>query len=153
MARRLIMLVAAATVLEVVTGALIALFITGPVSLPDAVTTPTWRLESLSLDGAQQPLITDHPITLRFHAADRTVTGSSACNSYAAAYTTTRLEGFHLYGGKTTLMACTPASVMTLESIYLDALTRVATYHLVGQTLTLRDGNSTVELRFVLSGT
>ena len=121
------------------------------VPLPAEVTSHTWTLRQMTLDTVSQPLPTDRGITLQFHPTTARASGSSGCNAYDAHYTSplTRFGGgLRFSDSRVTLMACFPASVMTVEGQYLTALGQVDRYTLSGQTLTLTDADGRVALVF-----
>ncbi len=93
-----------------------------------------WTLQSGTVDGADIPIVADHPITLTFEA-DNAIAGSAACNSYFGGYT---LEGSDISFTDmgSTMMACEP-EVMDLESMYLDAMAKVDSFTATDDTLTL----------------
>jgi heat shock protein HslJ len=93
----------------------------------EAASDPTanaWVLEAGTVDGADIPILDDHPITLVFNTEDGTAGGTSACNQYFAAYT---LSGSDLTfdDAGSTMMACEPPEVMDAEAAYLEALSLV----------------------------
>jgi heat shock protein HslJ len=108
-------------------------------------TQSAWVLDSGTVDGADIPIVEDHPITLTFEGTG--IAGSSACNTYFGGYTINGTEiSFSDMGS--TLMACEPAEVMDSESMYLDAMSKVDSFTATSDTLTLTgDG---VELVFAV---
>ena len=103
-----------------------------------------WTLQSGTVDGADIPIVADHPITLTFEA-DNAIAGSAACNSYFGGYA---LEGSDISFTDmgSTQMACDPVEVMDSESMYFDAMSKVDSFTATEDSLTLTgDG---VELVF-----
>ncbi|HYC92710.1 MAG TPA: META domain-containing protein [Thermoanaerobaculia bacterium] len=98
-----------------------------------------------SLDGTNWTLNTSSAITLRF--ADGSATGSGGCNQYRATYTE---SGSSLTFGPigATKRACVDPEGNRRESEYFDALSRVASYAISGNRLTLRDAAGTTLLEF-----
>jgi len=94
-----------------------------------------WTLQSGAVDGAELPIVADHPITLTFEA-DNAIAGSSACNSYFGGYTIDG-AGISFTGLGSTMMACEPAEVMDSEAMYLDAMSKVDAFTATDDTLTL----------------
>lgn len=95
-----------------------------------------------------------HPVTLRFRAQDRQVVGSGGCNSYGGSYLVVG-DTLRITDLSTTLMACvdantfgTDARVMEQESAYLQALGRVESYRLDGDTLILQGDGGQARLVF-----
>ena len=102
-----------------------------------------WTLQSGTVDGAEIPIVADHPITLTFE--DEGIAGTSACNNYFGGFT---IEGADISFTQmgSTQMACEPAEVMDSESMYLDAMSKVDAFTATDDSLTLTgDG---VELVF-----
>jgi heat shock protein HslJ len=103
-----------------------------------------WTLQSGTVDGAELPIVADHPITLTFEDDDR-IAGSSACNSYFGGYTIDG-AGISFTEMGSTQMACEPVEVMDSETMYLTAMAKVDSFTATDDTLTLTgDG---VELVF-----
>lgn len=149
MARRSVVLLIVALVLALGISVAVGYFVGSQVSLPATPTATSWQLQSITLDRMQQRPLAEHPITLRFHPQDQTASGSAGCNAYSLAYTSNHFYSLHVYTDRTTFVSCTPAETMSLESIYLDALRHVESYHIDGHTLTLSDGNGDVVLTFL----
>ncbi len=78
--------------------------------------------------------------------ADGKVSGNAGCNQYNGTYT---LDGDKLAIGdvSTTMMAC-PGARAAVETAYLAALGKVATYAIAGETLELRTAEGAVGLRY-----
>ncbi len=103
-----------------------------------------WTLQSGTVDGADIPIVADHPITLTFED-EGAIAGTSACNSYFGGYTIDGTDISFTDMGSTQ-MACEPAEVMDSESMYFDAMSKVDSFTATDDTLTLTgDG---VELVF-----
>jgi heat shock protein HslJ len=113
-------------------------------------TANAWVLEAGTLDGADIPVIADRPITLVFDTEAGTVSGTSACNQYFAAYT---LSGSELTfdDAGSTMMACEPPEVMDAETAYLQALTQVELFTIEDGQLNLT--GEAVDLLFVVDET
>lgn len=114
---------------------------------PDASEDPfdpqgSWELISGSVDGAEIPLVDDHPITLTIEGTE--IGGTAACNSYGGRLTVTdgRLEIRDL---GMTAMAC-EEPLMAAEAAYTVALNSVESIGGEGGELVLSGPN--VELRF-----
>lgn len=150
--RRTITLLLVTLVLAIGIGVTVGVFVGPSAPLSATITATSWQLQSMTFDRTSRRPLAEHPITLRFHPQDQTASGSAGCNEYSLTYTTDHFYGLHVYGDRTTFATCTPAETMTLESMYLDALRHVESYHVDGHTLTLSDGNGSVKLTF-LSGT
>jgi heat shock protein HslJ len=93
-----------------------------------------WELASGTVDGADLPIIDNHPITLSF--ADGNAGGTAACNGYGTSY---EITGSEITFSELiwTEMACIPEEVMESEQAYLAALPRVGTFAISNDTLTL----------------
>lgn len=85
----------------------------------------------------------DTAITLEIDG-DR-ASGAAPCNSYTGAFATTA-DGIDLGPMASTRMACSPDSVMKLETRYLAALEAVDTATIDGDTLTLSLSDDPLEL-------
>lgn len=106
---------------------------------PASLTGTTWVLTYYH-NGAEALVssLAQTQITLVF-GEDGQLSGSAGCNTYQAPY---QVEGTHLTVGApvTTRMLCAePAGIMEQENAYLQALTRAATYTIIGDELTLFD--------------
>jgi len=110
-------------------------------------TTESWVLEAGTLNGADLPVVADHPITLVFDTEAGTAGGTSACNQYFGSYT---LSGNELTFGDMgqTMMACMPEEVMESETAYLEALALVELFTVEGNELNLSGVD--VDLLFVI---
>ncbi|GAB2449845.1 heat shock protein HslJ [Conyzicola lurida] len=127
--------------------AVIALALAGCASSPE-VTTPgfpvaddldgSWRLTS-GTDTTGAFDLGDTEITLELD--DRTASGNAGCNSYTGEFGVTVDGGISFGPFASTKMACSPDSVMDLESRYLAGLEAVdtATLEIDGFTLSLND--------------
>lgn len=85
-----------------------------------------------------------HPITLSF--TEGGAGGTAACNGYGGTYTVSgnEITFSEIFG---TEMACFPDETMTSEQMYLDAFSRVETFAMGEDTLTL--SGEGIELEFV----
>jgi heat shock protein HslJ len=131
-----------------VVGAIVAVIILSARSTPPAaLTQPTWTLTTLVVDGQEQALSASHPATLHFGAHDGQIAGSGGCNTFGGSYA---LNGTQLHIGalRSTLIGCLEPVVSEQESHYFQALPRVATYGLKGNTLTLSGESGRVQLIF-----
>jgi len=87
-------------------------------------------------------------LTANFSIDDR-VSGSSGCNSYSGDYTYSAAEQtLELGRMMRTAMACTDGNIMQQEGHFIAALQTVNSYHITGNTLTLKaaDGGTAVIL-------
>jgi heat shock protein HslJ len=103
-----------------------------------------WTLQSGTLDGADIPIVDDHPITLTFEGDG--VAGTSACNNYFGGF---EIDGTSISFSEmgSTQMACEP-EVMDSETMYFTAMAKVDSFTATDDTLTLTgDG---VELVFAV---
>jgi heat shock protein HslJ len=115
----------------------------GSSSFPTGV---NWRLFSYTDGkGGMSNIVGDQPITALFRA-DGTVTGSSGCNQYTAAYTTTG-SSIKITPGISTMMACSPA-VMDQESLYFSLMAGATTYSVNGDTLLFFDNTGKATLGY-----
>ncbi len=143
------LIVAASTVAVALVVAVIVLVVgqTRPGSATPAATLTghSWTLTRIVVDGNELIVSDTNPITLSFHSQDQTVSGGSGCNAYGGSYTVTGNQ-IKFADMRSTLMYCSNAGVMELEAAYLDALSRVETYHIVGDTLTLEGAGGQIYL-------
>jgi heat shock protein HslJ/LysM repeat protein len=112
-----------------------------------------WTLVSYGDPSAPQAVLEGSEITAEFDSAEGTVSGSAGCNSYFGSY---EVDGetitFGLLGS--TLMACLePEGIMDQEQAYLAALASVATYHIQGDKLEIRDADGALVLQFTAKPT
>ena len=114
---------------------------TPPTSDP---TDRAWELESGNLDGSAIPILASHPITLSF--TEDAAGGTAACNGYGGSYS---ISGDELTISELswTEMACVPEETMESERMYLEALSRVATFTMGDESLHL--AGEEVDLGFV----
>ena len=86
------------------------------------------------------------PVSLRFDSAKQQISGFSGCNRYFGAYTAdqTKLSLAHL---AMTKMFCQQG--MALEAKFAKAVTQVASYQVVDQTLTFIDQQGSTVARFI----
>jgi heat shock protein HslJ len=108
-------------------------------------TDSAWLLESGTLDGTAVPVLATHPITLVFE--EDGAGGTSACNQYFGNYS---ISGGSMSFDEITQteMACVPDEVMDSEARFLEALSLVETFTVIGDSLTMSaDG---VELVFAV---
>jgi heat shock protein HslJ len=115
---------------------------------PATLTGHTWTLTRLVIDGDDKILSSANPITLSFQAQDHALSGNSGCNTYGASYTLTGSQ-IHITDLRTTLVFCDDAGVMELEFAYTQALQRVESLHIDGDTLTLEGANGQVFMTFM----
>lgn len=114
---------------------------------PVGLTSHSWTLTRLVVDGKEQPLAQGRSLTLRFQERDHTISGFSGCNSYGGSYTISG-DSLHFDHMRITLMACAEANVMELEAAYMRAFDRVGSYHLDGATLALSGDGGRVQMTF-----
>ena len=102
----------------------------------------SWELRSGTVNGAEIPIVADHPITVTIEGSE--IGGTAACNSYGGRLTVTdgRLEIRDL---GMTAMGC-EEPVMAAEAAYTAALSAVESIGGEGGELVLSGPN--VELRF-----
>ena len=101
----------------------------------------TWMLESLRGESA----LSETTATAEFQV-DSTMSGSTGCNNYNAAYTTDG-DMITISPGATTLMAC-PSPIMAQESAFLDALASATTFNIEGAELELINASGAVTAKF-----
>lgn len=102
---------------------------------PEAITQSPWRLVVLhaSASGASVPL-NDVVVTARF-SDDGQVTGRSGCNRYTAKYEVSG-DSLAIDPAATTRRMCPPPR-MEVEEAVLAAMTRIAHYRVLGDSLAL----------------
>jgi len=115
---------------------------------PASLTGHSWTLTRLVVDGDEKILSSANPITLNFQAQDHSLSGSSGCNTYGASYTLTGNQ-IHISEMRSTLVFCEDAGVMDLEFTYTQALQRVESIRIDGDTLTLEGANGQIFMSFV----
>ncbi len=99
-----------------------------------------WHLTSLTGHDPASLTSINRPVMLRFR--DGEVAGSSGCNGVGGTYSIQ--EGRLVFGPLMgTRMAC-PQPAMSIENTVLEALTGAVPYTLVGDTLTLTAGGTTM---------
>jgi heat shock protein HslJ len=93
-----------------------------------------WQLAEMTRpDGGPVPELSGNPITANF--VDEIVAGSGGCNTYSASYTVDA-NLLSVEAMRSTGMACVEP-VMSQEQLYLDNLTDVTRYAIVGEELRL----------------
>jgi heat shock protein HslJ len=97
-------------------------------------TDSAWLLESGTFDGTAIPVLGTHPITLVFE--EDGAGGTSACNQYFGNYAISG-GGMRFDEMTQTEMACVPDEVMGSESKFLEALSRVDSFTVTEDSLTL----------------
>ena len=105
-----------------------------------------WRLTAWSVSSLRS---TDFPITARF--ADGGISGRSAVNTYRGSATLGPGSSISFGPLATTRMAG-PEPAMRAEGVYLDLLSRVASYRIDDDRLTLFDAKGNELLVFDRSG-
>lgn len=149
MKRQLIVVAATVAVALVVAVIVLATQPTGSLAAtPAPLTGHTWTLTRLVVDGDEKILSSANPITLSFQAQDQSLSGNSGCNAYGASYTLTG-DQIHITGMRSTLVFCEDAGVMDLEAAYTQALQRVESLRIDGNTLTLEGANGQIFMTFV----
>jgi heat shock protein HslJ len=113
---------------------------------PAPLTGTTWMLDSVYSGDAVSSVISGTTITAVF-GEDGRVTGSAGCNNYFGSYTVT---GKSLSIGSTgsTKMNCPGQGIMLQENTYLTSLSKVATFTISGNRLSLADANGATLLSF-----
>lgn len=139
--------VVAATVAVALVVAVIVLVVQQAQSAPASLTSHTWTLTQLVVDGHDLPLSDAKPITLSLRSQDHSFSGSGGCNSYGGSYSITGNQ-IHFEDFRSTLQFCSDAGVMEREAAYTLALQRVDSYHLDSATLTLEGDNGAVLMTF-----
>ena len=129
-----------ATIAVVLVIALAFLVVTAAHAASATLTGQPWTLTQLVVDGQEHALSRRYPITLSFESQDNSFSGSAGCNAYGASYTLTGKQ-LSFESMRSTLAFCENDDVMVREVAYLDALGRVESYHLDGDTLTLQGDN------------
>lgn len=149
MRRRIVIAVAVVAAVLVVAAVIFAVIQAN--AAPTTLTSRSWTLTRLIVDGQEQPLSPSHPATLTFHTQDHNASGSGGCNSYGGSYvifgSSLRFDNM-----RSTAMACMDKNVMDQEGAYLQALARVGSYHLDGDTLTLDGDSGRVTMTFQPGG-
>ncbi|MCO6450613.1 MAG: META domain-containing protein [Caldilineales bacterium] len=104
-----------------------------------------WRLVAyVDADGAVVDVPVQVEITARFENGQ--VAGQAGCNNYFGSYETSGNE-LTIQTGGATLMAC-PDELMAVEQLYLDQLSKVALYAIVGDQLEMGDIDGKLLLRY-----
>ena len=149
MKRQLIVVAATVAVALVVAVIVLATQPAGShAATPAPLTGHTWTLTRLVIDGDDKILSSANPITLSFHAQEHALSGNSGCNAYGASYSLTGNQ-IHITDLRSTLVFCDDAGMMDLEFAYTEALQRVETYRVEGDTLTLEGANGQIFMTFV----
>jgi len=78
------------------------------------------------------------------------ISGSSGCNTYSGQYAVSGSNSMTITGVAATRKACAD-DVMAVETAYLAALGKVATYTLSGDTLTLKDSGGSTQVTYALT--
>ena len=104
--------------------------------------------DAITLDGTKWTLADSPAITLQF--ADGRASGSGGCNQYNATYTA---SGSALTFGPiaSTKRACLEDDRNRQEVAYFEALSKVASYSMTADRLTLRDAAGATLLEFTPS--
>lgn len=98
-----------------------------------------WILVSLEGQNVQEPQNT-RTAYIRFEEGENDVTGYTGCNRFSGNYTLTE-QRLQLSNLSTSRMVC---SDMEIENKMMDVLSRVDTYRIAGDVLTLYDGDEAV---------
>jgi putative lipoprotein len=131
------------------TLALAALLLSGcatPVSPVSDLEGPTWVLRDIDdasiMDGSYADLTI---------ASDGTFHGNASCNGYGGK---AQISGQTISFGRviSTQMACMPAGTMRQEAHFLDALGRIAHWHVAGRALSMADAGGKTVLYFESHG-
>lgn len=106
----------------------------------------SWVLYDFATTDEVKSLLQFHSVTLRFDLAENGASGIAACNRYFAPYQV--VDSQLKFGDvSSTMRACKQAEA-TVESAYLSALKKVASYDVVQDVLTLYDSDGAMLLRF-----
>lgn len=101
-----------------------------------------WTLTAYGPEGAITPAVTGSGAGLTFNE-DGTVNGNSGCNGVGGDYS---VSGNEIEFGQfvSTLMAC-DEPIMSQESAMMQVVSGTASYDVNGETLTLKNGDMTLE--------
>jgi len=112
-----------------------------------------WMLVSYGDPSEPQAVLEGSEITAEFDSAEGRVHGSAGCNSYFGMYEAN--EDHLTVGpiGSTEMYCLSPENVMEQETAYLAALGSVATYHIQGDRLEMRNADGTLVLQFTAKPT
>lgn len=140
-------IVIAAVIALVVAVAVGTVAVTRAMAGPASLTGRSWTLSRMVIDGQEQPVSPARPATLQFRAGERQLAGNAGCNGYGGSYAIVgdRVRVADVYS---TVMACADDGVMRQEIAYLQALSRVETFALNGDTLALRGDGGRLVLTF-----
>jgi heat shock protein HslJ len=156
--RRRVMLIIAAILVALGIGVGVAYAATSrsfgsPSGNTSALAGPTWRLTRLEVDGKSGiPVSANRAPTISFQPKGQ-FNGDTSCNWYGGSYTVTG-NRMKLSDMSMTLVACvgpgltTDSDIMSFEATYVQALSRITTYQVSGDTLTLSDGSGAVMMTF-----
>ena len=117
-----------------------------PVSPTSALEGPTWMLKDIDDSSIMDGSYGDLSI-----AADGSFRGDAGCNGYGGR---AKIGSVRISFGPviSTKMACTPSGTMQQEARFLNALDRVAQWHVAGRSLSLRDASGKIVLYFESHG-
>jgi heat shock protein HslJ/uncharacterized protein YecT (DUF1311 family) len=107
-----------------------------------------WRLQSWSIDGAEQRLMPDSLITVAFDPSGK-VSGSGSVNRYAGTFRFDQ-DGRLVWppGGFTVTKMAGPAALMKQERAFLAALRRMTAYRSEGSRLMLESASGRTVMTF-----
>lgn len=105
-----------------------------------------WTLTSLQVNGQTHTLVPNVPVTLTFHEASHTITGSSGCNSYQATYQQQNAQ-VHFQDFASTTVGCL-GPVGEQENLYLQALSHAETLLVSANAMTITGAGGKDILRF-----
>ena len=107
---------------------------------------PVWKLQSYTnAQGQTAQAVANANVTAEFKGGR--VTGSAGCNTYFASY---KVDGNKLTISQagSTMMACPDPAVMAQEALFLQSLSKAATYQISGDTLTIADASGKASATF-----
>ena len=107
---------------------------------------PVWKLQSYTnVQGQTVQAVANANVTAEFK--DGRVTGTAGCNTYFASY---KVDGNKLTISQagSTMMACADQAVMAQEALFLQSLSKAATYQITGDTLTISDASGKASMTF-----
>jgi heat shock protein HslJ len=144
MRRRTLLIIGAALALVIMVAVIILRVITAPPA--PSLGNVLWTLTYLEVNGQMHELVANVPVTLTFHTTNHTITGSSGCNSYQAAYEQNNAQ-IHFHDFAMTLVGC-PGPLGEQENLYLQALMHAETLHASGNVMTITGSGGKDILRF-----
>jgi len=110
-----------------------------------------WKLQSYTnVQGQTVQAVANTNVTAEFKGGR--VTGTAGCNTYFASY---KVDGNKLTISQagSTMMACADPAVMAQEALFLQGLSKAATYQITGDTLTISDASGKASMTFQATAT